>query len=177
MNNEHLKNIIDQANGNIMTALENQILADIGGSRKQANLVANHILDIIDAFEENKKASNSTAKELAKMMETHRMITMSTGHITPETNEMMLNQTEFDGISYYPKDEYGYFILVYIDEAKDYKDVPCDLMELLYFAKDYGYDMICLDSDGPDMSAYGLHMCHWEKSDNKFDGGKKCTDI
>lgn len=38
-----------------MTALENQIQADIGGTREQANRVANHILDILDAHEEFKE--------------------------------------------------------------------------------------------------------------------------
>jgi len=44
--------IMKQANGNLMTALENQIQADIGGTREQANRVANHILDILDNIKE-----------------------------------------------------------------------------------------------------------------------------
>lgn len=47
--------IMKQANGNLMTALENQIQADIGGTREQANRVANHILDILDIANENRE--------------------------------------------------------------------------------------------------------------------------
>lgn len=39
----------------LMTALENQIQADIGGTREEANRVANHILDILDISNENKE--------------------------------------------------------------------------------------------------------------------------
>lgn len=47
--------IMKQANGSLMTALENQIQADIGGTREEANRVANHILDILDIANENKE--------------------------------------------------------------------------------------------------------------------------
>lgn len=52
MDRESFEIIMKQANGNLMTALENQIQADIGGTRKQANILANHILDILDAHKE-----------------------------------------------------------------------------------------------------------------------------
>lgn len=58
MSRESFNIIMEQANGNLMTALENQIQADIGGTRKQANNLANHILDILDAHKEF-NASNS----------------------------------------------------------------------------------------------------------------------
>lgn len=47
--------IMKQANGSLMTALENQIQADVGVTREQANRVANHILDILDIANENKE--------------------------------------------------------------------------------------------------------------------------
>ena len=47
--------IMKQANGSLMTALENQIQADIGGTREEANRVANHILDILDIANENRE--------------------------------------------------------------------------------------------------------------------------
>lgn len=55
MNKEEFKIVMEQANGNIMTALENQILSDVGGTRQRANLLANHILDILDAHKEFKE--------------------------------------------------------------------------------------------------------------------------
>ena len=56
MDKEEFKIIMEQANGNLMTALENQILSDVGGTRQGANLLANHILDILDAHEESKNS-------------------------------------------------------------------------------------------------------------------------
>ena len=47
--------IMKQANGSLMTALENQIQADIGGTREEANRVVNHILDILDIANENRE--------------------------------------------------------------------------------------------------------------------------
>ncbi|MEE1256284.1 MAG: hypothetical protein UHN47_07205 [Lachnospiraceae bacterium] len=125
------------------------------------DLEGNTFVGYDNSFQRLSTTEDDNNIESAKLFETHQMLTISTGHITPETNELMLNQTEFEGITYYPKDVYGYFIMVHIDDAEDYKNIPCDLMELLYFAKDYGYDMLCLDSDGPVMSDYGLQMYHW----------------
>lgn len=44
--------IMEQANGRLMTALENALMKDTGISRQQANLLANHLLDIIDMSNE-----------------------------------------------------------------------------------------------------------------------------
>ena len=55
MDKEEFKIVMEQANGNLMTALENQILLDVGGTRQGANLLANHILDILDAHKEFKE--------------------------------------------------------------------------------------------------------------------------
>lgn len=54
MDREEFDIIMNQANGNLMTAVENQILADMGGTRKAANITANHILNILDAHKEFK---------------------------------------------------------------------------------------------------------------------------
>ena len=55
MDKEFYDIMMKQANGSLMTALENQIQSDIGGTRKKANIVANHILDILDAHEQYKE--------------------------------------------------------------------------------------------------------------------------
>lgn len=52
MDRESFDIIMEQANENLMTALENQIQAVVGGTRKQANILANNILDILDAHKE-----------------------------------------------------------------------------------------------------------------------------
>lgn len=57
MDREFYEITMKQANESLMTALENQIQADVGGTREQANILANHILDILDdhnEFKENK---------------------------------------------------------------------------------------------------------------------------
>lgn len=46
--------IMEKANGRLITALENAIMQDTGISRKQANLLVNHLLDIIDMSNEEK---------------------------------------------------------------------------------------------------------------------------
>lgn len=60
MDREQFEIIMKQANGSLMTALENRIQADISATRKEANMVANHILDILDAYEEFKKKQIKT---------------------------------------------------------------------------------------------------------------------
>ena len=55
MDKKEFEIIMEQANGNLVTALENQILSDVGGTRQGANLLANHILDILDAHKEFKE--------------------------------------------------------------------------------------------------------------------------
>lgn len=65
MDEELYKIIMEQANGSLMTALENQIQADVGGSREQANILANHLLNILDAHKEYK---DSKPKEFEKFM-------------------------------------------------------------------------------------------------------------
>lgn len=44
--------IMKQANGKLMTALENALMQDTGIPRQQANLLANHLLDIIEMSNE-----------------------------------------------------------------------------------------------------------------------------
>lgn len=62
--------IMKQANGSLMTALENQIQADIGGTREESNRVANHILDILDIANENKEQEirNKVIDEFAERL-------------------------------------------------------------------------------------------------------------
>ena len=45
--------IMEKANGRLMTALENEIMSEMGGTRQQANRLANHLLDIVEMSEKN----------------------------------------------------------------------------------------------------------------------------
>lgn len=44
--------IMKKANGKLMTALENEIISNTTCTRLEANLLANHLLDIIDMSNE-----------------------------------------------------------------------------------------------------------------------------
>ena len=63
--------IMKQANGSLMTALENHIQADIGVTRGQAKRVANHILDVLDIVNENReqKIRNKAIDEFVERIE------------------------------------------------------------------------------------------------------------
>ncbi len=52
MDKEFFDIMMEQADGKLMTALENQVQADVGETRKAANILVNHILDILDAYKE-----------------------------------------------------------------------------------------------------------------------------
>ena len=49
--------IMEKANGRLMTALENEIMSEMGGTRQQANILANHLLDIIEMSEKNESVN------------------------------------------------------------------------------------------------------------------------
>lgn len=49
---EQFEIIKQQSNGHLMTALENSIMCQASLTRTEANMLANNLLDIIDAFEE-----------------------------------------------------------------------------------------------------------------------------
>lgn len=87
--------IMKQANGILMTALEDQIQADIGGTREEANRVANHILDILDIANENKeqkirnKAIDEFAEALKERLKGMQMVELQGEDVCPcaETGE------------------------------------------------------------------------------------------
>lgn len=83
MNRELYKITMEQANGNLMTALENQIQADVGGTREQANLLANHLLDILDSHQEYK---DNKPKEFEKFMNSKNKAIINEAFIACKNN-------------------------------------------------------------------------------------------
>lgn len=87
--------------------------------------------------------------------ETSKLVTISSGHISPETKTIWEDIISDQGyVSYadanmiiYDKDGFGYF--VYITEKNTSKDYSKDINDLMIFAKETNADIICLDSDGP----------------------------
>ena len=55
INKEQFEIIKQQSNGHLMTALENSIMSQVCCTRTEANMLANNLLDIIDAFEKFNK--------------------------------------------------------------------------------------------------------------------------
>lgn len=79
-------------------------------------------------------------------MEIYKMMVLSTGHISKETAKLL--EEDKVGVVVYPKDEYGWFIVVTDWNGIDADPVPDDLAECLKIAEENGCDWLCLDCDG-----------------------------
>ena len=83
-------------------------------------------------------------------MEIAKVWTLSTGHITKETDEFLSKAVDSaNGPAVYAKGEYGYYIPVLDDSENTY---PEDLQRLIDVAKDLDCGLICLDRDGEILS-------------------------
>lgn len=71
INKETFEIIKEQSKGNLMTALENSIMRQVSCTRIEANMLANNLLDIIDAFEE---FDNERFRQKESMEEKNRKI-------------------------------------------------------------------------------------------------------
>lgn len=82
-------------------------------------------------------------------MEIARMWTLSTAHISRETDKWLIGQVKepTEGLCVYKKTG-GYF--VYVPDDFDYEEMnlPEDIETIIAFAIGCGVDWICLDSDG-----------------------------
>lgn len=88
-------------------------------------------------------------------MDITRILTISTAHITEETDKKLQDNSEFNlmALSVYKKEDYGYWI--YVDSPCD--DVPEDLKQCLELALKYDCQWLCLDCDGeevPELPTY-----------------------
>ena len=81
-------------------------------------------------------------------MEICKMLTVSTAHVSEKTAEL-LDKDDIYGVVVYPKDQYGWFIVIEEDCMNDYKDdIPNELLRLMKFTKANNCDWLCLDCDG-----------------------------
>ena len=94
-------------------------------------------------------------------MEISKMLTVTTGHITEETADL-LNCDELHIITY-DKDGYGWFIFLDAydinhyynsDDIDDDYYVPEELLKLMKFASDNGCEWLCLDCDGDELDGF-----------------------
>ena len=79
-------------------------------------------------------------------MEIHKMMVMSTGHISKETATLL--DLDKAGIVVYKKGEYGWFLVV-TDWQDAEEPIPIDLEKCLAYAELHGCAWLCLDCDGP----------------------------
>ena len=82
-------------------------------------------------------------------MDITRVLTISTAHITEETNNKLQDNGEFNfmALSVYKKGDYGYWI--YVDLPCT--DIPKDLKQCLELALKHDCQWLCLDCDGEEV--------------------------
>lgn len=105
-------------------------------------------------------------------MEISKMLTLSTSHVTDATLKSL--DTEAEGNNYpclgvYKKEDFGYFI--YIDKDQYIQssgggDMPSDLRTVISFTIEAGCDILCLDSDGPEL----VCIPHYEYAHDRRNG-------
>lgn len=98
----------------------------------------------------------------AHVPRTETMLTLSTGHVSSDTAEMLRQEPELNcmGLAIYEKsceggESYGWYIYLPPD-ITDHK-IPCDLKRAMSRAASLGCQILCLDSDGyedPSLQTY-----------------------
>ena len=95
-------------------------------------------------------------------MEVSRMITMSTGHVSEETANMLQDKNNTIPLGVYEKADFGWFIYMPTEKTEDaniLKELPKDLAMIFMFARHSMFEVICLDCDGDDIE--GLPIYEW----------------
>ena len=119
------------------------------------------------------------------MPEITKMLTISTGHVRQSTMDMLDREARENnyGLAVYPKDGFGYLIYLtdpmasFPEESLPYEEhgdhyplfgfpafVPKDLQDCMRYCKDMGCELLCLDSDGPEIPYLG-----WYHGDDAID--------
>ena len=103
--------------------------------------------------------------------EISRILTLSTGHVTECTRNMLLRESEENnfGLDVYEKDDFGF--IIYLPAPVETRgvdtpytetpagctrfgisySVPKDLQDVLRYCHDMGCNILCLDADGPEI--------------------------
>lgn len=90
-----------------------------------------------------------------------QIATISTCHVTPETRERWTNIIADDGYVFdtnyviYDKDGFGFFMYITTNKISD--DQSDDINNLMQFANNINADIICLDSDGPQVNGLACY--------------------
>jgi hypothetical protein len=91
-------------------------------------------------------------------MEIHKMLCLSTAHLTFSTR-MLLEQDELQCSIFFPKDSHGWFMHVPEPEVLQATliDAPPDVRDCLTLACARGFQWLMFDSDGPTLNELSLY--------------------
>ncbi len=91
-------------------------------------------------------------------MEIHKMLCLSTAHLTFSTRTL-LEQDELPGSIFFPKDIHGWFM--HVPEQQQLQDTlveaPTDVRDCLTLACTRGFQWLMFDSDGPTMDELPMY--------------------
>ena len=93
-------------------------------------------------------------------MDIAKVLTISTAHITEETDRKLQDESEVNNmcISVYDKAEDGYWIYIDpYDRLMCHKNIPADLLNCIKLARQNDCRWLCLDCDGeevPELPTY-----------------------
>lgn len=93
-------------------------------------------------------------------MDITKVLTISTAHITEETDRKLQDESEVNNmcISVYDKAEYGYWIYIDpYDRLMRNENIPVDLLNCIKLAQQNDCRWLCLDCDGevvPELPTY-----------------------
>ena len=88
-------------------------------------------------------------------MDITKVLTISTAHITEETDRKLQDESEVNNmcISVYDKVEYGYWIYIDpYDRLMCNENIPEDLLNCIKLARQNDCRWLCLDCDGEEVS-------------------------
>ena len=88
-------------------------------------------------------------------MDITKVLTISTAHITEETDRKLQDKSEVNNmcISVYDKAEYGYWIYIDpYDRLMCHENIPEDLLNCIKLARQNDCRWLCLDCDGEEVS-------------------------
>ena len=88
--------------------------------------------------------SSRESVEMSKSIE--RMLVLSTAHITQQTSELLAADAMGE-LVVYPKNGYGFFVLVPTEESQTVSDCTEDLQACMALAKESGCQWLMLDRD------------------------------
>lgn len=90
-------------------------------------------------------------------LEIEPMLTISSEHLTQETQDTLREQT-LTSLVVYEKEEFGWFIFIGDPQLReDTEHWPVDLAEVIHYALERGVTWLCIDHDAQAAPGLNLH--------------------